>query len=113
MGFGVVIKVDGALVHNWQNSVLPHPLNSNNVAEYGALQHCLQYLLDQGLQDHPIEIKGDSMLVIRQMQGKWKLKKGRYLPHAHACKKLLPKFKMLTFTWVPRRLNQEADQLSK
>ena len=113
MGFGVVMKADGNLFHEWTHFVRAHPHNSNNVAEYGALEYCLNKLIEMGLQDHEIEIRGDSKLVIQQMSGKWKMKGGMYLNYARACKGLLPNFSNLSFRWIPREQNHEADILSK
>jgi ribonuclease HI len=113
MGFGVVMKADGDVFHEWTNFVRAHPHNSNNVAEYSALEYCLNKLIEMGLTDHEIEIIGDSNLVIQQMSGKWKMKGGMYLQYALSCRGLLPKFSNLSFKWVPRHLNVEADNLSK
>lgn len=113
MGFGVVMKADGLVFHEWNQFVRSHPHNSNNVAEYGALEYCLNKLIEMGLTDHEIEIKGDSKLVIEQMSGRWKMKGGMYFQYAKACKELLSQFENIKFTWVPRHLNQEADNLSK
>jgi ribonuclease HI len=113
MGFGVVMKADGIVFHEWTNFVRAHPHNSNNVAEYGALEYCLEKLIEMGLADHEIEIRGDSKLVIEQMMGRWKIKAGMYREYALSCKSKLSSFSNLKFRWVPRHLNQEADILSK
>lgn len=113
MGFGVSIMKEGIEIEKYAHSTSPHPHNSNNVAEYAALEWTLNKLIELGLNEEPIHIHGDSMLVISQMQGKWKLKKGMYLEYAKACKALLPFFPKVKFEWIPRHLNQHADELSK
>ena len=49
---------------------------SSNVAEYAALILALKYLKKHGYFDKSILVRGDSKLVIKQMSGKWKIKKG-------------------------------------
>jgi len=45
---------------------------SNNVAEYAALCQALKFLLEKKRENSPIEVRGDSTLVMNQMSGDWK-----------------------------------------
>ena len=60
-----------------------------------------------------INIYGDSMLVINQMTGKWKIKSGYYVDYATECKKFLKLFTNINLKWIPREENTYADNLSK
>ena len=84
-----------------------------NVAEYRALILSLHDTLAFGLQDEQIVASGDSQLVIMQMKGEWRAKGGIYYPHYIEARNLAKKFKNLTFSWIPREENYEADYLSK
>jgi ribonuclease HI len=87
---------------------------SNNVAEYSGFLAILEYLLSTGLDDQPIRIHGDSKLVIEQMQGNWRMKKGFYIATAKKAKETLKRFRRQpTLIWIPRDNNDIADELSK
>lgn len=86
---------------------------SNNVAEYNGFIAILDYFMENKLTDESIEIFGDSNLVIQQMFGTWKIKKGFYKPYAIKAKVLLSNFKHITGKWIPREKNTIADELSK
>lgn len=113
MGFGVIIKKDKQVIHEWSYSVAKHPDNSNNVAEYGALEYCLKWLIENEYKKEVIFIKGDSKMVIEQMSGRWRIKAGRYKEYALSCKSLLTEFSSIHFHWIPREKNEHADLLSK
>lgn len=113
MGFGVYIEEDGKEIYSWSGFVPASNDNSNNVAEYIALQNCLDYLLENGLQEEKINIHTDSMLVCQQMSRRWKIKAGRYLPYALSCFEKVRYFNNLLIKWIPREQNTIADELSK
>jgi ribonuclease HI len=83
---------------------------TNNVAEYTALKHAAEWVSRHG-GDEEIEIKGDSQLVIHQMNGTWQVR-------STTSKKFVPEIRMLLegrkiqFIWIPREQNVEADKLS-
>ena len=85
---------------------------SNNVAEYAGLLGALQWLNENGYNSSPIEIVGDSQLVINQMSGKWGINGGLYVEYAKKCKTLISDFKNLSFRWVKRDFNI-ADAISR
>lgn len=89
------------------------PQNSNNVAEYMALKYGLEALLSLGLSENRVEVRGDSMLVIQQMSGAWKIKKGMYKPFAVEAYETVCRFSHIAFQWIPREQNESADNLSK
>lgn len=113
MGFGVVIKMDGTIIHTDHQTEPAAPTNSNNVAEYRALLNGLQWLVENGHIDDDITVLGDSMLVIKQMSGEWRAKGGMYLSTYHKAKAEAGRFKTIKYRWIPRDENFEADQLSR
>ena len=93
---------------------------SCNVAEYAALNNALEWLIYKKLNDSKIEIFGDSLLVIRQMnhfiESDFKSDprfSGLYSPYAKSCLSLIEKFTDISFNWIPREQNEDADALSR
>jgi ribonuclease HI len=68
------------------------------------------------LQDNDIEekilIKGDSQLVVKQMKGEWQVNSATSRKYVPEIKQLLVG-KDVTFEWIPRDENEEADKLSR
>jgi len=85
---------------------------TNNVAEYSALKRAIEWLISEKIQDDEITIKGDSMLVINQLRGDWKVKSKTSRKFVPEIKELLKK-KRVRFVWIPREENAEADMLSR
>jgi len=114
-GFGAVIYKDEVRYANLEGIVdAPEGLKTtNNLAEYAGFTEGLVFCINQGWQNKNISIYGDSNLVIQQMFGTWKIKKGVYLDWAYRAKELLKEFTDLKGFWIPREDNTEADFLSK
>lgn len=118
MGIGVSINIDGEQ-HDYNESFPEHENNSCNVAEYSALSYILYYLEKNEITKADVIIRGDSQLAIYQMKGLWKIKGGMYAELARDCRKklleLLNKnpFLRIEFEWVPRHLNEYANNLSR
>jgi len=114
MGFGVHISGHTAgVIHTISETTDFDNGNSNNVAEYRALCLGLEWLIENGYQGNPVQVFGDSMLVINQMNGTWKARGGRYYSDYLRAVELREQFDQVTFTWVRREQNQIADDLSK
>src|SRR6266853_6496181 len=81
-GCGCWVQVDRETV--WKHSSLYHGIKpaSCNVAEYAALIQILVFFKSKFLRDEPTIIRGDSMLVIKQMTKRWRIKNGLYVPLA-------------------------------
>ena len=115
MGFGVHISDEnGTVLFAHSSGEDFAPTNTNNVAEYRALNIGLEWLIEQGYHTSAhVLIYGDSALVINQMNGAWKVRGGRYYTEYQRAAEHKPKFKSVTFNWVRRELNEVADVLSK
>lgn len=105
----------GALVRDASGRILAaraKPLGraSNNVAEYTGLIEGLR--LAREIDDSAeIEVRMDSKLVVEQMSGRWKIKHEDMRRLAAEASAVLPLMN-LTFTWIPRAQNGDADALS-
>jgi len=82
-------------------------VTTNNQAEYQSLKFGLQEA--QKLQAQTVKVFMDSQLVIRQMQGIYKVKNRDLWPIYTAIKDLVTTFKKVEFKHVPRELNKIAD----
>ena len=70
-------------------------------------------LAEEGFVYDEIEVLGDSMLVIKQMSNEWRAKGGMYFSEYQRAVKLRDQFKNISFRWIRRDENSEADQLSR
>jgi ribonuclease HI len=89
------------------------PGMSNNVAEYAALCEALRFLANAKMTQSPIEVRSDSRLLVNQMAGDWQFRKGLYEEKYSEAKELAKRFGNISFKWVPREKNGEADALSR
>ena len=84
---------------------------TNNWAEYEAVVIALGKALEMLLRDRDIEFRLDSQLVVEQLKGNWKIKEPGLKEQAAKVKSLLKDFGTVTFTYIPREENKEADRL--
>ncbi len=116
IGYGCVITYGDVVISLWDGD-RPHKDNSNNTAEYRGLLLALKWLKSNVDALDIVTIKGDSMLVIKQMTSQWRIKKGGYASDALKAKDLLSSINFelhvkIKFQWIPREQNDLADQLS-
>lgn len=84
-------------------------VQTSNVAEYQAVIAGLEAALE--FPAHTLRLRADSMLVIRQLEGAWKVKKEHLRPlHARASE-LLRSWAEVDLAHVPREQNVDADLL--
>ncbi len=82
---------------------------TNNVAEYRALIAGLEAAKPFGARS--VQVRADSMLVIEQLKGKWKVRQAHLRPlHAEA-RALLAEYEHVDLAHVPRAQNTDADAL--
>lgn len=84
-------------------------ITTNNQAEYQALRQGLEAAKAVGAKD--VEVYLDSMLVINQMKGIYKVKNRDLWPIHESLKEYLSQFGKVTFTHVPREFNTQADSM--
>jgi ribonuclease HI len=83
---------------------------TNNEAEYTGLILGLNESLKRGITE--LQVCGDSQLVIRQMQGKYKVNSPNLVPLHQCASTLASKFSKIEFEHVYRNNNKRADALS-
>jgi ribonuclease HI len=83
---------------------------TNNVAEYYGLITALDYAASQGISR--LLVRSDSELLVRQMQGRYKVKSADLRPLYERARKLANGFAYFAVEHVPRELNREADELA-
>lgn len=90
---------------------------TNNVAEYSAVIHSLQYLQDHSVEAEKITYVLDSELIVRQILGIYKVKEPKLIILCQNVKDLIHKqkikhgLKSINFINVLRNENKHADQL--
>ncbi|ANZ36152.1 bifunctional RNase H/acid phosphatase [Lentzea guizhouensis] len=83
---------------------------TNNVAEYQGLIAGLKAAGEVGAE--VVEVRMDSKLVVEQMSGRWKIKHPSMQPLAKEAKQLADAFDKITYGWIPRERNRQADRLA-
>ncbi len=113
MGFGwVILWANGKNTTEGSKEKKPSPSNTNNVAEYTALKEGMKDYLNSGGKG-PLQVRGDSRLVINQMSGKWKINNKKLAEINSQVTSMIKKYKLqVRFTWVPREKNTTADRLA-
>jgi ribonuclease HI len=84
-------------------------ITTNNVAEYKALIAGLEVVAY--LHARVMRVRADSLLVIKQLRGEWKVKHANMRPLHAAAKALLATYEVVDLQHVPREENTEADAL--
>jgi ribonuclease HI/pterin-4a-carbinolamine dehydratase len=82
-------------------------ITTNNQAEYQALKYGLEEAQKLGARE--VDVYMDSLLVINQMKGIFKVKNRDLWPIHEAIKEQAKFFKKVRYTHVPRELNKLAD----
>ena len=85
-------------------------VTTNNVAEYQGFIIGLEEARRRGVDD--LDARMDSMLVVEQMRGRWKIKHPNMKPLALKAGALFATFPTRTIAHVPREENAIADALS-
>ncbi len=82
-------------------------VTTNNQAEYTALKLALEQCHKLGVQE--VQIYMDSLLVVNQMKGIFKIKNRDLWPIHSAILQLQKRFKRVSYNHVPREFNKLAD----
>lgn len=84
-------------------------ITTNNQAEYHALKLALEKCLE--LNAERVHVFMDSLLVVNQMKGLYKVKNLELLPVYKAISQIASRFKAVEYTHIPRELNKQADAM--
>lgn len=104
---GVVVRDgDGQIVEELGETIGEA---TNNVAEYKALLRGIALAAAQGASE--VELIGDSELVVRQVEGRYKVKNAGIKPLHEEVKRALADFDSWSIAHVRRAENADADRL--
>ncbi|MCI0419388.1 MAG: reverse transcriptase-like protein [Acidobacteria bacterium] len=107
-GYGVVVQEEnGKPVTSLSQNL---GIGTNNFAEYSALIGALEYARAHGYDG--MRVYADSELMVRQINGVYKVKSVDLKPLHHQAKALISKLKSFSIHHVPREQNREADLLA-
>ena len=107
-GFGVRIETpDGSLVDEFCESI---GTATNNVAEYRGLLAALEWARAHG--HHAVHVRSDSLLLVEQMRGNYKVKNPGLQPLYAKARLLAHEIGRVTFEHVRREKNAHADRLA-
>lgn len=109
----------GAVLFDEQGNVLEEISdylgeNTNNVAEYEALIRALEAARKNagaGFSQMEIMVRMDSELIVRQMEGRYKVKAPELQARFAQVQALIGAAKKVSFAHVPREKNKHADRL--
>ena len=82
------------------------------MAEYVAAIRALEWLAEHGYRG-AVRAYGDSQLVVRQMDGSYRVRAEHLRAYHDRLLQLTRSFASVEFEWVPRERNERADELSK
>lgn len=110
---GVVIKnAEGSVIKNHGEAI---GIATNNEAEYRALIFALQKVKalfgKEKIKRISIEVNMDSELIVKQLNGKYRLEQETLFPFFIKIWNLRIEFGEVVFQHVPREQNKEADRL--
>jgi probable phosphoglycerate mutase len=105
----------GALIQDDQGNVLAElseflGIRTNNYAEYSGLLGCLQYALDHG--HLRLRVISDSELMVKQIQGKYKVNSPDLKPLWQEAKNRIAKLEGFDISHALRHKNKDADRLA-
>jgi len=106
----------GVIVYNQNRDVIKKVtefigITTNNVAEYMALIYALEEALY--LKAKELSCFLDSELVVKQLEGSYKVKDSKLKPLYYQVKHLENFFQKVSFGYISRDRNKEADKLAK
>lgn len=82
---------------------------TNNIAEYYGLVAALDYAASHGI--HALRVRSDSELLVRQMQGRYRVKNAALKPLHERAQKLARALDYFVIEHVVREQNRDADAL--
>ncbi|MCO5586858.1 hypothetical protein L7F22_040803 [Adiantum nelumboides] len=87
-----------------------HLAHSNNEAEYATLKAGLEECKSMGIRR--LMVKGDALLIVRQVQGTWACKNSKLLQWLHEVKLLMKDFEAIQIQHISHQHNKEADNMA-
>ena len=107
-GYGVrVEQPDGTLIEEFGEAI---GIATNNVAEYRGLLAALEWAKGHGHKQ--VHVRSDSLLLVQQMLGRFKVKHPGLQPLYAKARLLAHEIGRVTFEHVGREKNADADRLA-
>jgi broad specificity phosphatase PhoE/ribonuclease HI len=108
-GYGAVVRdaTDGQILLERAEGI---GRVTNNVAEYRGLIAGLTAAAE--LSPAEVAVRMDSKLVVEQMSGRWRVKHPDLKPLYAQAHTLATSFASISFSWIPRERNKDADRLA-
>jgi len=106
-GIGVVIRNNKEVLLEVADYI---GKTTNNIAEYVAFIRGLEEALDLG--NKTVEVFSDSELLVKQINGEYKVKNEGLIPLYHHARSLIKKFNHFTINHTVRAGNEHADELA-
>jgi ribonuclease HI len=110
-GAGAGLLFISPLGEHMRYTVRLHFPTSNNMAEYEALLCGLRIAIETGIKR--LDVRGDSQLVIDQVMKNVSCHDDKVEAYCNVVRALKDKFYGIELNHVPRRYNEEADELAK
>lgn len=105
--YGFIVKDKNQTVKEGRGYI---GIATNNFAEYTALIEALKWL-NRDYQERDLNFYLDSQLVVSQVNGRFKVKSAKIRELLIKVREQEPSFGQITYTYVPRDQNKEADRL--
>ena len=106
-GIGIRVELEGEVLKEYSSFI---GNATNNVAEYKALIKGLEIV--RGLGATRINAISDSELIVRQMNGRYRVKSATLAPLYQKARELVRSFEGFRIRHVPRSENQHSDRLA-
>jgi ribonuclease HI len=118
MGWGMAVVEADTVLETESGYQEAGPTTTNNVAEYlGVCMALRRAITAARAGEREIAIRGDSKLVIEQLNGRWRARDGHYVQTMREAKALLDELQRLcpnvTLQWLPGSENVHADKASR
>jgi len=109
-GYGALVRdpATGEVLAELRDSL---GTTTNNVAEYSGLVAGLRAAADLA-PGADVEVRMDSKLVVEQMSGRWKIKDPNLRSLAESAQAEARRLGLVSYVWVPRANNADADRLA-
>lgn len=109
------MTIGGKIVDEENNDICSYSRTlgqgTNNIAEYLSLIELIQYAQEKGIKK--IIIKGDSLLVVNQVNGSWRAKDSKMKILKNKVLNSLQYFDEWKLEHIRREFNKEADSLTR
>ena len=106
-----ILDKDNQEIATDNQEVCRGPEATNNLAEWAGVTNGLRFL-KKNHWNGKLEIYGDSELVIKQLNGVYRVKKDTLIPYFKESIELLSLWSWKA-SWIPREQNEHCDMLSK